>query len=31
VAKPLAFAQYRKKVTALRDFWLGANETVPCA
>jgi two-component system response regulator len=30
VAKPLAFAQYRQKVTALRDFWLGANETVPC-
>ena len=31
VAKPMAFAQYRQKVGSLRDFWLGANETVSCA
>jgi two-component system response regulator len=27
VAKPVAFAQYRRKVASLRDFWLGVNET----
>jgi hypothetical protein len=23
----VAFAQYRRKVASLRDFWLGVNET----
>lgn len=29
VAKPVAFAQYRRKVACLRDFWLGVNEPAP--
>jgi|LauGreDrversion4_2_1035121.scaffolds.fasta_scaffold120111_2 two-component system response regulator len=29
VAKPVAFAQYRRNVACLRDFWLGVNEPAP--